>query len=392
MRLAIVATHPIQYYAPWFQRVAAEPGIDAKVFYLWNFGVTDQHDHGFGRTIRWDLPLLEGYPSEFVDNTSRDPGTHHFSGLKNPALPARLRAFQPDAVLVYGYNFATHQRLIWNWDRSASPLIFRGDSHRLVPRGGPKEWIRRRWIQTVFSRFGAFLHVGEANRDYFRSHGVPDERLFFAPHAVDNDRFVATPDETRAAAERWRAELGIPGDQRVILFAGKFQPKKRPEDLIAAFRQLDRNDVTLLLVGDGEMESALRAQAAGHPRIHFAPFQNQTAMPRTYAAADLFVLPSFGSGETWGLAVNEAMCLGKPIIVSSHVGCAADLVQPGGNGLVFPAGDVSALTAALRDALSDSTRLAAWGDRSREIISGYTYAHALAGLKLACHSLGVDRS
>ena len=391
MRLAIVATHPIQYYAPWFQRVAAEPGIDARVFYLWTFGVTDQHDPGFGRAIRWDLPLLEGYASEFVDNTSRDPGTHHFSGLKNPALPDRLRAFRPDAILVYGYNFATHQRLIWNWDRAAAPLLFRGDSHRLVPRRGPNEWIRRHWISTVFGRFGAFLHVGEANLAYFRHHGVPDEKLFFAPHAVDNDRFSAAPAEVRAASGQWRTELGIPADQRVILFAGKLQPKKQPQDLIAAFLQLDRKDVTLLLVGDGELAGASRAQAAGNPRIVFAPFQNQTAMPRTYAAADLFVLPSLGSDETWGLAVNEAMCLGKPIIVSSHVGCAPDLVSHGENGLVFPAGDVTALAAALREAFSDPIRLARWGERSREIVAAYSYAHALAGLKLACHALRVDR-
>ena len=391
MRLAIVASHPIQYYAPWFQRVGAEPGFDLKVFYLWDFGVTEQRDKGFKRSIRWDLPLLDGYAHEFVENTSRDPGTHHFWGIRNPRLPAKVREFQPDAVLLYGYNYATHQRLIWTWNRSRAPLLFRGDSHRLVARHGPREWLRRRWIRSAFERFGAFLPVGQANRDYFRYHGVPEERLFFAPHAVDNDRFAGAPDETQPAAAQWRAELGISDGQRVVLFAGKLQSKKRPDDLMTAFLRLERDDVTLLFVGDGEMESALRAKAAGHPRIVFAPFQNQTAMPRTYAAAHLFVLPSFGHDETWGLAVNEAMCLGKPIIVSSHVGCAQDLVESGGNGLVFPAGDVDALTAALREALSDPERLARWGQRSREIISGYTYARGVEGLKQACQALGVDR-
>ena len=217
---------------------------------------------------------------------------------------------------------------------------------------------------------------------------MPDDRLFFTPHAVDNDRFARAPEETQRAADQWRAELGIARDRRVILFAGKLQPKKRPDDLIAAFLRLGRDDVTLLIVGDGELEQPLRAQAAGHPRIVFAPFQNQSLMPRTYALADLFILPSFGRDETWGLAVNEAMCLGKPIIVSSHVGCARDLVEPGGNGLVFPAGDVDALTAALRDALSDPERLAQWGRRSREIISGYTYARGVDGLRQACRALG----
>jgi glycosyltransferase involved in cell wall biosynthesis len=392
LRLAIVATHPIQYYAPWFQRVAAEPGIDLKVFYLWNFGVTEQRDHGFGRNVQWDLPLLDGYAHEFVENTSSDPGTHHFWGLRNPSLTARLLQFQPDAILSYGYNYASCQRLVWTWDRKGAPLIFRGDSHRLLRSDGPTEQIRRQWIQTVFRRFGAFLYVGEANRDYFRYHGVPDDKLFFTPHAVDNVRFIGAEADAREQAIRRRAELGIPPEQKVILFAGKFQPKKRPDHLIAAFIALNREDAVLVLVGDGEMEAALRAQAGAHPRIHFVPFQNQSLMPRTYALADLFVLPSQGRDETWGLAVNEAMCLGKPIIVSSQVGCAQDLVRPGENGLVFPAGDVLALTAALRDALSDSARLARWGERSREIISGYTYDRALDGLKQACQALEVARS
>jgi glycosyltransferase involved in cell wall biosynthesis len=77
------------------------------------------------------------------------------------------------------------------------------------------------------------------------------------------------------------------------------------------------------------------------------------------------------------------MCLGRPIIVSDHVGCAQDLVRPGENGIVFPAGDVEALTAALREAFRDPERLAQWGRRSREIIQDYDYAHATAGLKEA---------
>jgi hypothetical protein len=108
LRLAIVATHPIQYYAPWFQRVAAEPGIDLKVFYLWDFGITEQRDQGFERNIRWDLPLLDGYAHEFVENTSRDPGTHHFWGLNNPRCSDQIARFHPEVVLLAGYNFATH--------------------------------------------------------------------------------------------------------------------------------------------------------------------------------------------------------------------------------------------------------------------------------------------
>jgi glycosyltransferase involved in cell wall biosynthesis len=203
----------------------------------------------------------------------------------------------------------------------------------------------------------------------------------------------------------WKRELGIPDSHRVILFAGKLETKKRPRDLVSAFGQAGQRDTTLLMVGNGELEEELRGKAETlkaemrkrdsrtrgqqqhGARVVFAPFQNQSQMPRTYAAADLFVLPSYGTGETWGLAVNEAMCMGLPVIVSDHVGCAQDLVHPGRNGLVFPAGDVAALAGALREAFADGARLKAWGLASREFIQGYSYEQATQGLLLALAKL-----
>src|SRR4029077_15252629 len=98
-------------------------------------------------------------------------------------------------------------------------------------------------------------------------------------------------------------------------------------------------------------------------------FQNQSEMPRTYAAADLFVLPSYGSEETWGLAINEALCAAKPVIVSNHVGCGPDLVHAFQNGLVFQAGSVDSLADALREALSNRERLLRWGQKGQKIVS-----------------------
>jgi glycosyltransferase involved in cell wall biosynthesis len=133
-------------------------------------------------------------------------------------------------------------------------------------------------------------------------------------------------------------------------------------------------------VGNGELESELKTQATNHPHVYFAPFQNQSQMPRTYAIADLVVLPSYGSGETWGLVINEAMCLAKAVLVSDHVGCAADLVHSHQNGLVFPAGDIPALVESLQIAFADRDRLADWGQQGRRIINNYSYARTTRGL------------
>lgn len=387
MRLAVVSSHPIQYNAPWFRFLTANGFDGLRVFYLWNGGVTEQLDRGFGMAVKWDVPLLDGYDHEFVPNRARHAGTSNWRGLDNPALPDRLAAFQPDAILLFGYNHRTHYRLLFSKLARRVPLLFRGDSHRLVPESGVKAGLRRLWIYFLFRRFAAFLYVGQANKSYFQLHGVAERRLFFCPHAVDNERFFSQTGTAKDEAARWKMSLGIAPSQRVVLFAGKFEAKKRPRDLVAAFRRAKLERATLLLVGSGEQETILRQDAAGQPDIVFAPFQNQTRMPRTYAAGDVFVLPSLGRGETWGLAVNEAMCMSRPIIVSNHVGCARDLAQPRRNGLVFPAGDVGALAAALREAFADPGQLGAWGARSREIIQDYDYEHATRGLRAAVEAV-----
>jgi glycosyltransferase involved in cell wall biosynthesis len=383
MKIAIVTSHPIQYYAPWFRYLANTAGLSLRVFYLWDFGITRQVDVGFQQALQWDIPLLEGYESEFVSNVSANPGTSHFWGLQNPSLVQRVRAYQPDAVLMIGYNYASLYRFLLTWNHRQIPLIFRGDSHRLLPTTSTKEWLRRQVISTIYRQFTACLYVGKANYDYFRYHQVAPERLFFAPHAVDNDRFFAQTETAKQDAIAWKQTLGIPSQHQVVLFVGKLEAKKRPLDLLQAFLQANLDQVSLLFVGSGELQDQLKNQAANHPHIHFATFQNQTQMPRVYAIADVVVLPSHGGDESWGLAINEAMCMARAVIVSSHVGCARDLVHPHHNGLVFPSGDVSALTICLQTAFSDRQRLANWGAESRRIISGYSYAAATQGLQQA---------
>jgi glycosyltransferase involved in cell wall biosynthesis len=382
-RLAIITSHPIQYYAPWFRYIAEHTDLDVRVFYLWDFGVRETLDRGFGRTLQWDVPLLDGYRSEFVPNVSSEPGTHRFSGLRNPTLTDRVDAFHPDAVMMIGYNAQALVQFVLRRGQSY-PLLLRGDSHRLAGvTNSPRQRLKRILLQRWFRRYAAFLYVGAANRDYYLMHGVENERLFFTPHAVDNTRFAT--EGTFENGARFRASLGIADSERLVVFAGKLDEAKRPRDLIAAFQEANLERSTLLIVGEGPLGSDLRRAADRNQKIVFAPFQNQGAMPAVYAASDLFVLPS--SSETWGLAINEAMAVGRAVIVSSQVGCARDLVHPGENGLVFEVASVAALSASLREALSSEERLRKWGRESQSIIEHYSYETATAGLRRALDSI-----
>ena len=380
-------SHPVQYYSPWFRWLRAHTALEFRVYYLWEFGVKKLRDPQFGTAFKWDVDLLAGYDSEFVPNRASDPGTHHFRGLDNPTLTARLAAWQPTAVLLFGYNWLSHQRALWWARRRGVPVLFRGDSH-LLGRGLPAQ-PGRLLLRFLYRQFAATTYVGVANRDYFRALGVPDHRLFFAPHSVDHSHFDPADSGTQQTAAAIRAELGLTG-RRVVLFAGKFHDGKQPVALLQAFLDVSTARDALVFVGDGADRPQLEALARTRPDalVRFLPFTNQSEMPARYLLADIFALPSRGHYETWGLAVNEAMHLGVPCLVSDLVGCQQDLVHPGETGWVFPAGDLSALSTTLRAAMAtppeEMIRLRRNG---AAIIQGYTYEKTAAGLLQALASV-----
>jgi glycosyltransferase involved in cell wall biosynthesis len=364
-RIAFINTHPIQYYAPLHRALAARPGLEVRVFFTWHGG-GPALDAGFQREFAWDVPLTEGYDSEVVPNTAREPGPHHRSGIQNPELVARVAAWKPDAVVLTGYNFPSHLDALRKLPRMGIPVLLRGDSHLLDRRTDRLWWLKRRILGRLFRLCAAVLSVGFNNRDYFLACGLPREQIMRCPHSIDRTRF-AEPDATlNSEAAEWRAELGFGERQTVLLFAGKLEARKRPVEMLEAVLADADPQIAVLVVGTGELESHVNAIAAAHPnRVKHVPFQNQTRMPVVYRACDLFVLPS-GYGETWGLAVNEALACHRPVLVSDRVGCAPDVVKQGNNGWVFPADDWSAFLDIVKDAAAERAMLAAMRQRSSD--------------------------
>ena len=133
IKLAIVSSHPIQYNAPFFAALSRQKELEVKVFYSWQ-GPSTQNDPNFGHSIEWDIPLLEGYAYEFVDNVARDPGSHHFRGLDNPHMIARIEAWNPDAVLVYGWASKTHLSVIRHFHKK-KPVFFLAELNEQITQG-----------------------------------------------------------------------------------------------------------------------------------------------------------------------------------------------------------------------------------------------------------------
>lgn len=366
LRVAFVVSHPIQYFVPLYQSLAQRNDVSIKVFFTWHAAKAAVQDSGFRIPVAWDIPVNEGYEYELVPNLAADPGTHHFLGLTNPTLVECVSAWGPDVVHVTGWAWLSHLQALRTFSRVRLPTLFRGDSHLLdESRTGPRWWLKREVLKRVYAWPNAFLAVGSANRAYYEALGVSAHRLVDCPHCIDVARFAQPAEELEAKAVAWRRGLGVADEDRVLLYAGKFEPKKQPLELMRAVLNLGDPTVVLIMVGSGELENEVRSLAALHPkRFLILPFQNQSRMPLVYRLGDLFVLPS-AYGETWGLAVNEAMASGRAVLVSDHVGCARDLVDPC-CGRIFSWDEPDALSRAIMKMLHDRAALRKMGRAATE--------------------------
>ncbi|TAF79265.1 MAG: glycosyltransferase [Sphingobacteriales bacterium] len=370
-KLAIITTHPIQYYAPVFKLLAKK--LDIMVFYTWGVKVLDnKYDPGFKQKINWDIPLLEGYNYHFTKNISQQPGSHRKKGIINPELITEITEFNADAILVYGYAYVSHLKVMLYF-KGKIPVYFRGDSTLLDNENLLKKIAKKIYLTWVYKHIDIAFYVGNANRTYFKNYGVPDTKLVKAPHAIDNQFFSADKSDE---AKQIRLKMGIQPNDILILFAGKFEPKKNPDLLIDTFGKIRKENIFLLMLGNGQLEQALKQKVKTMKKrkyIFFESFKNQSQLPAYYQACDLFCLPSKGPGETWGLAVNEAMAASKAILVSDKVGCQANLVIDGANGLIFNSKDAKDMYRKVKTLTFDKTKLIAMGVSSKKIIENYTF-------------------
>ncbi len=366
--LAILTTHPIQYQVPLWKALAEDANVPFEVWYMSDHGTRPSYDTEFKQTFSWDLDMLAGYPSRFLKvNSNHNVARFGRLRLQDPLVDL-LWEKNVRALWIQGWHVAAYWQAVWQARAAGVPVWLRGERNDLAVTSPWKKPIKRFALKQLFDRMSAFLYIGKANRRLYERYGVRPEQLYPAPYCVDNDRFARQAQDLRPQRAELRRAWGIPEDSFCILFAGKFIPKKRPLDLVAAVSHLRQTNpdrrLHLLFAGSGEMGSALRqactvvfdaeteapstssSSDGDKPVASFTGFLNQTEISKAYVAADCLVLPS-DHQETWGLVVNEAMASGLPCIVSDACGCAEDLVTPIRTLFRFPLGDLSLLSRAL---------------------------------------------
>ena len=280
-RLAIVSTHPIQYNAPLFRMLADEPGVLLKVFYT-RKAEDVRFDPDFGQDVVWDVPLTEGYTHESFDASSRQ-------GLT--ALLSSIEAFQPKAILVYGWNFPGHFKVMRHF-RGKIKVWFRGDSTLIDPKPLWKKALRKLWLTWVYRHIDLAFYVGSANKRYFEWAGLSEDQLVLAPHAVDNEYFMRDDEARRAQAMELRQPWAF--ECLCFSFVGKLEPIKQPIELAKAFRQMlqlaPSFEAHLIFVG-AENSRATERETLRCNKIHLAGFVNQSNMPFTFDLGIVICLP-----------------------------------------------------------------------------------------------------
>lgn len=256
-----------------------------------------------------------------------------------------LKAWNPDALIVEANPRYLSTPAVVNWMRERNQPVI-GWGLGAPPASGFREKRRVNFLR----QFDALIAYGQHGADEYADLGFPLDRIFTAHNSV-------LPSPTWELPSR-PSTFNL---QPVILFVGRLQFRKNVDLLLGACAEIQ--NVRLIVVGDGPEREAFEELAAEiFPSAEFVGAKHGAELKPYFEEADLFVLPGTG-----GLAVQEAMGYGLPVIVAQGDGTQNDLVRAG-NGWQVPPDDFEALVAAMRNALSDTARLRTMGAESYRIV------------------------
>lgn len=389
-RIAIVASHPIQYFVPIYRRLAALPGLRLQVFFCSNFGAESRYDKQFGRMVKWDVELVDGYPHRFLRSVSPISDTFNPLHAINPSVFWRTLG-QYDAVWVNGYLYPSNWFAIAAARLGGARVLMRSElrsGHE--PHGQLRSGVRRALISYAVRTSDALLYIGRLNRQAYEAFGARPQQLFFCPYSVDAESLARLRAETRDTRDQLRQAWDVPADATVLLYVGKLTERKHPEAMLNVLRDIKDNcNIHVLFVGSGPLEPELRdsARSIDAKRVTFAGFVNQSRIAEAYCLADIFALPS--ENEPWGLVLNEAMCAELPCVVSNDVGAAHDLIVDGVNGLLFEPLDWAMLAESVLLLANSPSLRQRMGKLAQERASQYCYDASTRGVIDALRSLRI---
>jgi glycosyltransferase involved in cell wall biosynthesis len=365
IRVGVISPEPTPYRAPLYDRIANEPGIDLTVVYAaatvaarrWRVVPAHRALTLTGISLPLERVLRHRYPL-------------------TPSIWPLLSRERFDVVVVAGWSlFAAQAAVLW-CRLHRVPYLLTSESHLLDPRARWVAALKRLLLPRVVAPAAGWLVTGSLAADCVVAYGADPRRIRVFANTVDVERVGAIVETARERRADLRASLGFSADDVVVAHVGRLDPVKGADTLVRAVARAG-SDVRLLLVGEGSERDALERQAAALGiRAVFAGFQEGDELFELYAAADIFALLS--RIEPWGVVVNEAAAAGLPLVLSSSVGAAADLLRDGENGMLVPVDGEVAAAAAFRRLADDPELRARYGLCARSVVSEWGYPQSVA--------------
>lgn len=386
-KVLFLSSHPIQYMAPMYQYFDKNTNLDIEVMYCTNVGVRESYDEGFGEKISWDIDLLKDYSNKFIGSKYDKLELGGFFSLICPSVVYEIIKSKPDYLVIHGTQYAVNVIATITAKITGVKVLHRCETHLFLSRPKLKKALRNLCLRLFYMFIDGFLSIGTRNRNYYKSLGVPERKIYSCPYAVDNDRFIGKSVLSETERNILLQEYDLPINKPIVVFASKLTRGKSPDDLLFCAEALNKKgiDFHLLIVGSGEMYDELikLKNRLKINNISMLGFLNQTEMPKVFGISDIFVLTS--KSDTWGLVVNEAMCAGLPVVVGEEMGCTDDLVISGVNGYKVKPGDIEYLTSVIGGLLTNPELLKKMKRESKNIISKWNYSVCAEGLELACN-------
>ena len=347
-----------------------------------SYGVVPRRSAWGVDDFTWGAGMLDGVNFRFLRNISLRPDHSTWAGKVNPELLWRVREFSPDAVWVSGYT------TLFTWFSflaatiSRVPVIYSSDSNVLLEPSGLKGHLKNAILRRLYARFRAFLVVGTMNAKHYLKYGVPERKCHTFPFAVDNRAFREAAKTVMPNRQQTRKSWGVKEGNEILLFVGRLEREKRPEDIIRAAEIL--GDAHVVFAGTGSLSEQLGVLAKKKigGRSTFLGFVPQDELPSVYTASDILVLPS--GFEAWGLVINEALACGLCAVASDRVGAAWDLLPQEAR---FSVGDVTSLVEAVRFYRLRRRQLGDLAEDSKRRVEPFSYRADTIGLKSALRSI-----
>lgn len=266
-----------------------------------------------------------------------------------------LDRWQPDALILEANPryLASRRAIRWMHARRR-PVIGWGLGSPPFSSKGLFTLVQQKFRRNFLLAFDALIAYSQRGAQEYRREGFPTEKIYIANNAVTN-----------RPLEPYHERTPRPGEPLIVLFVGRLQARKRIDNLIRVCSNLPAAiQPHIWIVGDGPAREEFESFARdNYPQVRFFGGVHGPQLGSIFKEAHLFVLPGTG-----GLAVQEAMSYGLPVIVAKGDGTQDDLVRPENGWQVFP-DDLIGLQEALSEALTDPERLFKMGRESYRIVS-----------------------